>query len=221
MSGRLLLAFLLLSHVWNISLSQLLPVMNLETRSIAAQIESSDYPTLIYGSTFAESPSNHQALHEILRSADASHRARFLAAELLRKSGSLELKDVNGDALAEAYCRALLTSTSEGGFSLGLAGNAWGYLWHDGTLGLGQVLIDLGQTSIPALRRLAAHNEVVLYEGSREATTGDALMPRAKDFAAYYLHRITEIALRPLTLGDRDFAARDAAIAQLLSVIQD
>jgi hypothetical protein len=195
--------------------------MNPETRSFAALIESSDYPTLIFGSTFEESPSNHQALHDIVRSVDASPRARFLAAELLRKSGALDLKDVNTDALAEAYCQALLTCTSESGFGLGLAGNAWGYLWHDGTLGLGQVLIDLGEASVPALRRLAAHNEVVLYEGSREATTGDALMPRAKDFAAYYLQRITGGTMRPITLGDRDFAARDAAIAQLLSVLQD
>jgi hypothetical protein len=217
MSSKLLLAFLLLSNAWNACPSQLSPVMNPETRAFAALIESSDYPTLI----FAESSSNHQALNEIVRSVDASARARFLAAELLRKSAALDLKDVNTDALAEAYCQALLTCTSEGGFSLGLAGNAWGYLWHDGDPGLGQVLIDLGQASIPALRRLAAHNEVVLYEGSREATTGNALMPRAKDFAAYYLQRITGVTIRPIVLGDRDFAARDTAIAQLLSVLQD
>jgi hypothetical protein len=126
---------------------------------------------------------------------------------------------VNADPLAEAYCQALLSCTSEAGFSMGLAGNAWGFLWFDQDPGLGQVLIELGNGSIPALRRLASHRDVILYEGSKEATTGNALMPRAKDFAAYYLHRITGLAVRPITLGDRDFAARDAAIEQLLSAL--
>jgi hypothetical protein len=221
MSIKWLVLLLLAFHFWSACASQSSSSMKPETRTLAAHIASFDYPTLIYGNTSLEPQSNQKALKEILRSSDASPRARFLAAELLRKSGELDLKDVNADALAEAYCQALLTCTSEGEFGLGLVGNVWGYLWFDGDPGMGQVLIDLDRASIPALRRLAAHNEVVLYEGSREATTGNALMPRAKDFAAYYLHRITSISTRPIQLGDRDFEARDAAIKQLLSEIKD
>lgn len=220
MSAKWLLAFLLITLVHTTCASQSSHPMAPETRTLAAQLESSDYPTLIYGTASAGAP-DHKVLQEILRSADASHRARFLAAEILRKAGALDLKEVDADALAEAYSQALLTCTSEGNFSLGLAGNAWGYLSYDGDPGLGKVFIDLGPASIPALRRLATHAEFVRYEGSREATTGDALMPRAKDFAAYYLHLITGISVRPIELGDRDFAARDSAIAHLLSTLPD
>jgi hypothetical protein len=221
MSNKWLISFLILSQVWIACASQMSLPMNPKTHALATQIESLDYPTLIFGDAFADLSAHESALRDIISSADASHPARFLAAELLRKSGKLDLKDVNADALAEAYCQALLTCTSERGFSMGLVGNAWGYLSLGDDLGLGQIFIDLGQASIPALRRLATHREVVQYEGSRDATTGNALMPRVKDFAAYYLHLITGVALRPLTLGDRDFAARDAAILQLLSDLQD
>jgi hypothetical protein len=51
----------------------------------------------------------------------------------------------------------------------------------------------------------------MFYEGSREAITGNKLQLRVKDFAAYYLGKIENLAI-PL---QPTHAARDAEIEKL------
>src|SRR5262249_36261534 len=81
---------------------------------------------------------------------------------------------------------------------------------------LGGRLIILGNPAIPALRALLDDGAVVdWYQGSEEATLGNGARYRVRDFAAYYLARITsqKLAFHP------DFAARDGEIAKLLATL--
>jgi hypothetical protein len=83
--GWPLFSFLILSQVWIACASQMSLPMNPKTHALATQIESLDYPTLIFGDAFADFSAHEAALRDIIRSADASYAARFLAAELLRR----------------------------------------------------------------------------------------------------------------------------------------
>lgn len=206
-----------LSLSWTSCAGQKPVPMPANMNALAARLDTADYAALIYEDADLDGAEDIAALESLLRGAETRPRVRFLAAELLRKAGRLDLAKVDAGLLAASYGWALQTATAEGGYSLDLAGNAWGYLWFNDDPGLGKVFLDLGPGSIPALRALTEDAAVVGYEGSKEATTGTSLMPRVKDFAAYYLHRITGIPMRPITMGDRDFEARDAAIVDLLA----
>jgi hypothetical protein len=71
---------------------------------------------------------------------------------------------------------------------------------------LGAVVIGLGKVAVPYLLKLLGDTGPVFSEGSREATTGNQLRFRIKDFAAYYIGKIEGV---PAPLHEQH-AARDA-----------
>lgn len=80
---------------------------------------------------------------------------------------------------------------------------------------LGTVLVGFGKAAVPPLIKLLDDAGPIFFEGSREAMTGNKLKLRVKDFAAYYLGKIENIAV-PL---HPDHAARDAEIEKLRATL--
>ncbi|HVV86587.1 MAG TPA: hypothetical protein VHE35_26195 [Kofleriaceae bacterium] len=155
------------------------------------------------------------ALEALVRAPDENAQARFLAAEILflRAPGfpPAELKA----PLAALYAQALAQTSRETG-TWKLMANQWGMLYDGNDAGLvGGHLLALGAEAVPALRGLLDDREHVLYEGSRNATTGNDRMYRIKDVAAWYLGRLTG---KPVPYHV-DLAARDREIAKLVKAL--
>jgi hypothetical protein len=90
----------------------------------------------------------------------------------------------------------------------------WGKLWAEGDpVGtLGRVFLDLGRAAVPSLESLLDDEAPrTAYEGSEEATELARRHYRVKDFAAYYLARITNVTLP----WEPRLPQRDEAIAKL------
>lgn len=155
---------------------------------------------------------NRPQLEELVRDPTAPAKARFLAAEILFARDVFFINRVGQEQVAEVYAEALrkqLTPHS----------NAWGLLWENDEAGqAGNRFFILGEHAIPALCALLGDETVIAhYEGSEEATVGNRARYRVKDFAAYYLGRITR---HPIPYH-RDHAARDAAIADLTKTVNE
>ena len=150
-------------------------------------------------------------LESLVKNDAKPHRARFLAAEVLylKKPGYPAADE--RPALAVLYAEALGQSGKDG--TWGLMGNIWGLTHVNEDVGTaGKHLLDLGpDAAIPALKPLLTSTEVVLYEGSEEATVGNEQLYRVKDMAAYYLGRLTK---KPLAFHT-DWKARDREIEKL------
>jgi hypothetical protein len=153
---------------------------------------------------------NRPLLEELVRDPAAPAKARFLAAEILFARDVFFLDRVGQERVAEVYAEALRKQVTP-------HTNAWGLLWENDQAGeAGNRFLILGEHAIPALRALLADETVIAhYEGSEEATLGNRARYRAKDFAAYYLGRITG---HPIPYH-REHAARDAAIADLAKTL--
>lgn len=149
-------------------------------------------------------------LDALIRDPGQDHQARFLAAEILfAKQAGFPPADLR-PILAPLYAEALgQTGNLTGRWQL--QGNQWGLVHDAGPGPVGNHLLALGTDAVSALRPLLDKDERVLYEGSKDATTGSMRRYRIKDIAAYYLGRITG---RPLALH-ADVADRDRAIDQL------
>lgn len=113
--------------------------------------------------------------------------------------------------IAEVYGQALEHNLT------GMA-NSWGLLYehHDaGPVGIRFVM--LGEPAVPALTRLLDNASApLIYDGSKEATVGNAYHYRIKDFAAYYLGRIRRVPVafhREPTERDQEIARLKAQLA--------
>jgi hypothetical protein len=151
-------------------------------------------------------PGNPQALEELVRDPSAPGKARFIAAEVLFARDVFFINRVGRALVARLYTEAL---------TKGYTGhaNAWGLLWeHDDIGEVGSRFLVLGDEAIPALAELLDDDTIVdSYEGSEDATVGNRYRFRIKDFAAYYIGRITGHPV-PFHL---DHAGRDAEIERL------
>lgn len=142
----------------------------------------------------------------------------FLAAEVLRYKDYEILKDGRHDILARAYVAALQSlGSKEGKKTYQLNGNLWGFLTYTNDPGhLGSQLIKIGNSAIKLLFPLLEDESKVIYEGSRDATTGDWLNYRLKDFAAFYLAKILELDLP----HHQDHPSRDLEIERIKEHLQ-
>jgi hypothetical protein len=149
---------------------------------------------------------NPAQLEALIDDAHAPTKARLIAAEVLFKNDFTFVDRHDEGAVARIYADALAHHVVP-------AANVWGLLWLNNEVGpLGGRFIILGQSAIPALRALLDDGAVVdWYEGSEEATLGNGARYRVRDFAAFYLARITNQTL-PF---HEAFAERDAEIAKL------
>jgi hypothetical protein len=144
--------------------------------------------------------------------------ARLLAAELLRRDGSLNgsSKPQNTalppEMVAEIYADALALTGITDTTPASLWGNQWGLMYVGNDQGeLGPVLVAAGPAAVPQLAALLGDARRILYVGSKEATVGNALGYRVQDAAAYYLGQITGVAM-PF---HEQTAERDAEIQRL------
>lgn len=143
-----------------------------------------------------KSGANQAELEQIAYSKESSLRGRFLAAEVLRHF-KVEFKPEYTDLLCEAYVNALKETNMEGYDWNGLNANAWGFLYeHDHTGYVGKQLLLFGEPALPYLTELLDVEGIVLYEGSQEATLGNAYGYRIKDFAAFYISKISDLPIQ-------------------------
>lgn len=154
---------------------------------------------------------NETALKELLASGTASHHAKFLAAEVLRKYEVSYDENIAG-ALAETYAEALRNTSESSGNAYHLSGNHWGFLYELNDAGhLGSQFIIFGDAAVPALTPLLDDDGTIMYEGSQEATLGNSYQYRVKDFAAFYISKIKNIPIQ----FHKDIQERDKEIERL------
>ena len=185
------------------------------------QLAETSFPELFLRGDFSkadqiwESGKNRAALEAILVSATAADYVKFLTAELLRKKEAPLKKEISG-ILAGVYATALKNSTWDAGNTFQLNGNVWGFLYEQDDAGhLGKQLVSFGEAAVPHLIALLNDAGRVLYEGSQEATIGNAYQYRIKDFAAFYISKITNI---PVPFH-QEIEKRDEEIERLKTIL--
>lgn len=177
------------------------PFDMLETR-----LQETGYAALFLlgeASAFWQNGAHQRQLEEIAYSEQAPPKARFLAAEILRTNGISPQP-----RLAQLYALALRHSAEEQTDHWQINANSWAELFDDTDTGpLGNQLTAFGTAAIPHLQPLLNDNNVVLYDGSEEATLGNAGRYRVKDFAAWFISKIMNIPFHlPHTHAERDLA---------------
>ncbi len=187
----------------------------MHTSSLAQQLEDSGYRQLFLtgkqkgAKEIWQEGKNKNALEKLLADENTSLYAQFLAIEILRRF-KVDVDSKHNSQLAKAYTYALKHSSADQKKYSSITGNAWGLLYEEDHLGhLGKQMVALGKSAIPELVKLLDNNHgKILYEGSEEATIGNGYQYRIKDFAAFYLSKITQT---PITFY-QDLAKRDAEI---------
>ena len=158
---------------------------------------------------------NQKTLISIVSNTKHNDYTRLLASEVLYAKTN-EYPPANlDDALAYIYSQALeISGENEGSL---LSGNLWGFMYHTDRLGisnygiLGKHLIECGISAIPNLKKILDNDNLLYYEGSRDATTGNMLKYRVKDAAAYYIGKIAGV---PIQFYE-NYPERDAEIERL------
>jgi hypothetical protein len=135
----------------------------------------------------------------------APMKARFLACEVLFEKRFVFVSEVGPEIVAGIYAYALAHNLT------GMA-NSWGLLYNhndEGPVGIRFIMI--GAAAVPALLPLLDDaSRPLTYAGSEDATVGNAYGFRVKDYAAFYLSKITR---SPVTFHahaedrDREIAA--------------
>ena len=157
---------------------------------------------------------NQEALLFIVSQERYNEFVRVLASEILyEKKADYPTPNLK-DVLSHIYPKALeIAGNNESRFS----GNLWGFMYHTDKFGindfgiLGKHLIEIGKVCIPYLAKRLNNNNLLIYEGSRDATTGNMLKYRVKDAAAYYIGKLANI---PVQFYE-NHADRDAEIERL------
>lgn len=113
---------------------------------------------------------------------------RLLASEWLFHRRRAAWDRLDRGLLVELYVRVLVLYSG--------SANRWGHLWVNGDPGcLGERLISFGARAAPALALALNSKKRLHYEGSREATLGNAQAYLVRDFAAFYLNRICKLGM--------------------------
>jgi hypothetical protein len=158
----------------------------------------------------------NNAFIELVNDTTAEDNIRFLTAEILfHKSVSFPPKDMY-KVLGSIYVNALkITGLSNN--KIVLAANGWGFLYNMDHVGfLGERLILIGEPAINGLKSLLDNTDTVLYEGSKEATVGNAYHYRIKDIAAFYISKIKNIPVK----FHQNIEDRDAEILRLKELLK-
>lgn len=130
-------------------------------------------------------PGNRDKLYELITDHDAPEEARFLSSEIL----FLKEKKFPPDNLKNELSQLYASILGQGG---SVNANIWGL---PGFLngGTGQHVVALGQTIVKDFSSLLQNTGRVYYEGSRDATQGNAYKYRIKDLAAFFLATVLNI----------------------------
>jgi hypothetical protein len=145
--------------------------------------------------SFWSDGANREALLAIVADRRYGDLERVLASEILYANDPAYPPRGWDDLLGSVYARALAI-TGTGDRPIVLTGNEWGFLYHGGGEGaLGAHLLDAGSAAVGHLVSLLDDPAPVFYEGSQEATLGNALDYRVKDAAAYYIGVLAGISV--------------------------
>lgn len=149
-------------------------------------------------------PNSLEKLKNIVSNEKTPLKARFLACEVLFEKHFIFVADIGGDVVAKVYAAALVENQT------GMA-NSWGFLYEENDAGPTGIRFSMiGKSSVPHLQALLDNSNHLVYAGSKEATIGNAYQYRIKDFAAFYLAKITNV---PITFY-KDLEKRDAEISR-------
>jgi hypothetical protein len=155
--------------------------------------------------SFWSDGANREALLAIVADGRYGDLERVLASEILYANDPPYPPRGWDDLLGSVYARALAI-TGTGNRPIVLTGNEWGFLYHGGGEGaLGAHLLAAGSAAVGHLVPLLDDPAPIFYEGSQDATLGNALEYRVKDAAAYYIGVLAGISV-PLhaTPAERD-----------------
>ena len=135
-------------------------------------------------------PGSLEKLKNIVSDAKAPLKARFLACEVLFEKHFIFVADVGRTVVAKIYATALVENQT------GMA-NSWGFLYEENDAGPTGIRFSMiGKSSVPPLQALLDNSShSLVYAGSKEATIGNAYQYHIKDFAAFYLSKITGIPI--------------------------
>ncbi|MCH2044851.1 MAG: hypothetical protein MK212_12100 [Saprospiraceae bacterium] len=161
--------------------------------------------------TKAWKDAGYDKLVAVVKDELAPMKARFFACEILDIKQFTYHKDVPKKMIAEIYAKALANNYT--GYA-----NSWGLLYKhndEGTTGI--IFLELWDKALPALIPLLDNDTQYLYAGSEEATVGNAYRFRVKDFAAYYIGKITRIPV----VYHESHEARDKEIEALKEALKD
>jgi hypothetical protein len=165
---------------------------------------------------------NHEVLEQIVRDERFDDLERVLASEVLYANDPTYPPAAWAPTLGQVYSRALAI-TGVGAGPIPLQGNLWGFMYGGDRLGLedagvlGNHLVAAGAAAIPPLIELLDDEAPILYEGSHEATLGNSFRYRVKDAAAYFLGKLSGIAV-PFRDEPAD---RDQEISRLREALAD
>ena len=158
----------------------------------------------------------YDKLLRIAKSEQAPMKARFLACEILHIKDFTSLANIPKHTLARIYAQALANNYT------GMA-NSWGFLYeHEGkyehyNIGVtAGMFLELWDKALPPLIELLDDDTVYLYDGSREAMRPNERRYRIKDFAAYYIGKITRT---PVAYHERH-EDRDKEIEKLKKLLK-
>lgn len=188
--------------------------------SLEAQLRARHFGDYFFYPTYTETldkiwaaqADDPKALQTLIADGHADGLARLIACETLFEVDQLMLEEVGMENVAAVYCNALSKDLTG-------MGNSWGLLWENEDAGpQGGNLLSCGEFATQPLLALLENAEVrTNFEGSEEATVGNAARFRVKDFAAYYLADIHSLELPWHT----DFEARDKAIAAMVAELPE
>jgi len=165
-----------------------------------------------------EHEENVERFRSIIFSTSSTAHAKFLAAEMLRYF-KVESDTQSYGILAESYAYALEHTTADRENIVHLNGNLWGLLYEENDIGyLGRQFIKFDKAALPPLVKLLDDDTGrILFEGSEEATIGNAYQYRVKDFAAFYISKIKNIPIKFY----QEMNERDKEIERLKSLLKE
>ena len=137
---------------------------------------------------------NQQVLLEIVTGMGYDNYARLLASEILfEKKMNYPAKELE-DTLAYIYSKALFITGHSARHDF--AGDLWAYMsqrdQYDGELGLR--LVQIGKKTVPYLSKLL-DDTVLIFSLGGDGLESEIITYRVKDIAAYYIGKITGIAV--------------------------
>ncbi len=152
---------------------------------------------------------NRKALLQIVEQSEYEDYVRLVASEILfAKSNKFPPKKLYND-IGFIYSQTLKMS---GRNELPIiSGNQWGFMYftdkgEKNDYGpFGSHLMLSGKKAVPFLIELLDDDNMIYYEGSKEATVGNSLKYRVKDAAAYYISKIMGFPIQYIeNKADRD-----------------
>ena len=202
--------------------------MTTEKDALANTLTELGYSELFHRATYEQleeiwdAPENPGKLKALVANEEAEMLPRLLAAEIVFQQDEAAWAKFDPAHLSQIYVAALQGSAGSPS-DFAIYGNSWGFMAYlesqdiDGTGPLGKRLVRIGKPAIAPLAALLEDENVLMYEGSKEATVGNSLRLRVKDAAAYFIAMIQSEKVK----YEEAHSARDEAISALKKRLEE